>query len=211
MNRICLLVCLLAVSACAADTPTTALLKTVEQRYNHTDGLQVLFREDYTKSGHAPRSENGVLDLRKPGRMRWDYTDPKGKLVVCDGKTLWMYTPSENHVDKMALKETDDVEAPIAFLLGKLHFDKEFRNIKGTAQGADTLITAEPKTDSLPYSAVQFLVTSEGRIRNVKVTRFDNSTMSYTFDQEKLNQRFDDKLFHFQVPKGAEVVEAEKN
>jgi outer membrane lipoprotein-sorting protein len=26
-----------------------------------------------------------------------------------------------------------------------------------------------------------------------------------------LNPRFDDKLFHFQVPSGAEVVEAEKN
>jgi outer membrane lipoprotein carrier protein len=199
------------VSAFAADVPVTTLLKNVEQRYNRADSLQVLFREDYTRTGHTRRTESGVLELRKPGRMRWEYSDPKGKLVVCDGKNLWMYTPSENRVDRSPLKETDEVEAPIAFLLGKLHFEKEFRNLAGKPEGADTRITAEPKSDNLPYNAVEFLVAPEGRIREVKVTRFDNSIMQYTFDQEKVNPRLDDNLFHFRVPSGAEVVEADKN
>jgi outer membrane lipoprotein carrier protein len=208
VNRFCPLVCLLAVSAFAADTPLADLLKTVEQRYNRVDTLQVLFREDYTRTGHARRSESGVLELRKPGRMRWDYSDPKGKLAVCDGKVFWTYYPSENKVEKLPLRESDD--APLAFLLGKLNFNKEFRNLQGKPEGSDTRVTAEPKTDNLPYSAVEFLVTAQGRIREVKVTRFDNSLMGYTFDQEKMGPKLDDKLFQFQVPKGAEVVEADK-
>jgi outer membrane lipoprotein carrier protein len=211
VKRFCTLGCVLAVSAFAADVQTANLLKTVEQRYNRADSLQVLFREDYTRMGHAPRTESGVLDLRKPGRMRWEYSDPKGKLAVCDGKTFWMYTPSENRVDKSPMKETGEAEAPIVFLLGKLHFEKEFQNLVGKPEGSDTLITAQPKSDNLPYSAVEFLVAQDGRIRNVKVTRLDNSIMVYNFDQEKLNPRFDDKLFHFQAPSGAEVVEAERN
>lgn len=211
MNRFCLPIGLLAVSAFAADAPIASLLKTVEQRYNRADTLQVLFREDYTKTGHARRSESGLLELRKPGRMRWEYSDPKGKLAVCDGKTFWMYTPSENRVERTPLRDTDDMQAPIAFLLGKLHFEKEFRNLQGTPEGTGTRITAEPKSDNLPYSAVQFLVAPEGRIRAVKVTRFDNSIMEYTFDQEKMNPKLDEKLFQFQVPKGVEVVEADKN
>jgi len=203
-------VCLLAVSAFAVDPRTSALLKSVEQRYNRTDSLQVLFREDYTRAGHAKRSESGVLDLRKPGRMRWEYSDPKGKLAICDGKTFWMYTPSENRVEKQPLKESDEMEAPIAFLLGKLHFEKEFRDLKGKPEGSDTLITAQPKSDSLPYTAVEFLVAPDAHIRRVRVTRFDNSIMEYTFDQEKLNPKLDDKLFHFQPPSGVDVVEAEK-
>jgi outer membrane lipoprotein carrier protein len=196
---------LLAVSAFAGDTQLANLLKTVEQRYNRVATLEVLFREDYTMVGHARRSESGVLDLRKPGRMRWEYTDPKGKLGVGDGKVFWMYYPSENRVDKMPLKDADD--APLAFLLGKLHFEKEFRNLQGKPEGADTRITAEPKTDDLPYTAVEFLVTREGRIREVKVTRLDNSITGYAFDQEKLDPRLDDRLFQFQVPKGAQVEE----
>jgi outer membrane lipoprotein carrier protein len=208
VKRFCPLAGLLAVSAFAADTPLADLLKTVEQRYNRVDTLQVLFREDYARTGHARRSESGVLELRKPGRMRWDYSDPKGKLAVCDGKVFWTYYPSENKVEKLPLRESDD--APLAFLLGKLNFNKEFRNLQGKPEGSDTRITAEPKTDNLPYSAVEFLVTAQGRIREVKVTRFDNSLMGYTFDREEMGPKLDDKLFQFQVPKGAEVVEADK-
>jgi outer membrane lipoprotein carrier protein len=199
------LVSLLAVSAFAADAPLDALLKTVEQRYNRAGTLQVLFREEYTRTGHAQRVESGLLELSKPGRMRWEYTDPKGKLAVCDGKTFWTYSPADNRVEKRPLREADD--APLAFLLGKLHFDKEFRNLQGKPEANGTRITAEPKTDNLPYTAVEFLVATDGRIREVKVTRFDNSVMSYLFDQEKVGTPLDDKLFQFQVPKGAEVVE----
>jgi outer membrane lipoprotein carrier protein len=142
--------------------------------------------------------------------MRWEYSDPKGKLAVCDGKVLWLYTPAENRVEKFPLRESDDMRAPLAFLLGKLHFDKEFRNLQGKPEGSGTRIAAEPKTDSLPYSAVEFLVTSEGRIREVKVTEFDHSVMGYTFDQEKVNPPLGDRLFQFQAPAGAEVVEANK-
>jgi outer membrane lipoprotein carrier protein len=199
---------MLAVSACAANPPLTDLLKTVEQRYNHIDSLQVLFNQSYAKMGHTPRKESGVLDLRKPGRMRWEYSSPQGKLAVADGKFLWTYYPDDNHVDKTPLRDSDD--SPIAFLLGKLHFEKEFRNLQGKPEGADTRITAQPKTDALPYTAVELLVTAEGRIREVKVTEYDNGVMTYTFDQEKMGPKLEDKLFQFQVPKGAQVMEPNK-
>jgi outer membrane lipoprotein carrier protein len=210
VNRFCPLVCLLSVSAFAGDAQLGVLLKTVEQRYNRATTLQVLFREDYTRAGHARRSESGVLELRKPGRMRWEYSDPKGKLAVCDGKLLWLYNPAENRVEKFPLRDSDDLRAPLAFLLGKLHFEQEFRNLQGKAEGDGTRITAEPKNDSLPYSAVEFLVTAQGQIREVKVTQFDHSVMAYTFNQEKMNPPLADTLFRFQAPQGAEVVEANK-
>jgi outer membrane lipoprotein carrier protein len=141
--------------------------------------------------------------------MRWEYSTPKGKLIVCDGKKMWMYTPAENRVDLMASPtESADMRAPLAFLLGKLHFDKEFSNISGRPEGADMRITAGPKADNLPYSAVEFLVTPEGRIREVKATGFDQAVYHFTFDQEKLNPVLDGKLFHFEPPKGAEIVKA---
>ena len=45
------------------------------------------------------RTESGTLRLRKPGRMRWDYTDPAGKLFLSDGKNLYLYTPANNEVE----------------------------------------------------------------------------------------------------------------
>ena len=199
---------LMLAPAFAADAALDPLLKRVEEHYNQTKTLQVLFREDYTPAGRPRRSESGTLFLRKPGKMRWDYDQPKGKLFVSDGKFLWLYTPAENKAEKMKLKESDDMRAPLAFLLGKLDFQKEFRNLQERLEGPDTRITAEPKTDNLPYSAVEFVVTPERRIKVVKVTGFDHSVLEFHLDQEKVDPALDAKLFQFQVPKGAAVVEA---
>ena len=195
-------------SAFGGDAALDGLLKRVETRYNQAKTLQVLFHEDYTPAGRAKRTESGTLVLRKPGKMRWDYDQPKGKLFVSDGKYLWLYTPLENRAERMKLKESDDMRAPLAFLLGKLDFQKEFRNVQGRSEGPDMRITAEPKTDSLPYSAVEFLVTPDQRIKVVKVTGFDHSVLEFRLDEEKVDPPLDAKLFQFQVPKGAKLVEA---
>jgi outer membrane lipoprotein carrier protein len=203
-----LLTGLLAVSAFAGDAALDALLKGVETRYNKTRTLQVLFHEDYTPPGRPKRTESGRLVLRKPGKMRWDYDQPKGKLFVGDGKYLWLYTPLDNRAERMKLKESDDMRAPLAFLLGKLDFQKEFRNLQAKPEGSGIRITAEPKTDNLPYSAVEFVVSADQRIRMVKVTGFDHSITEFRFDEEKVDPPLDAKLFQFQVPKGAQLVEA---
>jgi outer membrane lipoprotein carrier protein len=145
--------------------------------------------------------------LRKPGRMRWDYTQPAGKLFISDGKDLWLYTPADNRAEKMKLKESEDMRAPLAFLLGKLNFKKEFRNLKATPEAdGGTRIAAEPKTDNLPYSAVEFVVTPDHRIREVKVTGFDKSMLAFTFEQEKVDPPLESRLFQFKAPPGAEIV-----
>ena len=106
----------------------------------------------------------------EPGRMRWEYFQPKGKLFISDGKFMWLYTPAgpsgHPRAEKMKVQESDDMRAPLAFLLGKLNFQKEFRNVQARSEGTGTRITAGPKTDSLPYSAVEFVVAAQSRIRD---------------------------------------------
>jgi outer membrane lipoprotein carrier protein len=203
-----LLLCLLPVSLAAQTVDLAPVLKAVEARYNRAETLQVSFREAYTGPGQPRRTESGTLLLRKPGRMRWDYTSPEGKLFVSDGKFLWLYTPSNHQVEKMKIKESDDMRAPLAFLLGKLHFDKEFRNIQHNSVAGGIRITADPKTDTLPYTKVEFVVAPDSIIRRVQVTGYDQSILEFDFDQEKLNPPLEAKLFQFRMPPGAELVES---
>jgi outer membrane lipoprotein carrier protein len=201
---------LVAAPAVAADAAPQALLKGVEGRYNRAKTLQVLFNETYTTVGRPVRTERGTLFLSKPGRMRWEYSEPQGKLFVSDGKDLWLFTPAGNRAEKMNLKETGDMRAPLAFLLGKLNFKKEFRNIRASAEGSLTRIAAEPALEDLPYTAVEFLVTSDSRIQEVTVTGYDRSVLRFTFDGEKVDPPLDGKLFRFRPPAGAEIVISEQ-
>jgi outer membrane lipoprotein carrier protein len=202
-----LLPVLLAVSAFAADPALDTLLKNVETRYNKAKTLQVQFREEYTPPGRPKRTESGTLQLRKPGKMRWDYAQPKGKLFISDGKQMWIYTPADNRVEQMKLKESDDMRVPLAFLLGKLDFSKEFRNIQAKPEGAFQRITAEPKSDNLPYTSVEFVVSPKSEIQQVRVTGYDRSIMEFHFDDEKVDPPLDAKLFQFTPPKGVEMIQ----
>ena len=148
-----------------------------------------------------------MLYLRKPGRMRWDYTSPAGKLFLSDGKLLYLYIPSSKRVEKMKLKESEDYRAPLAFLLGKLDFSKDFQNIQAQMQGPDTLVTADPKSGNLPYSKVAFLVSPKIEIRKLHIEGQDKSVLDFEFEQETMNPRLDNRMFQFKAPAGAEVVE----
>lgn len=202
------LILVAAVLAAAADSPTQRLLKAVESRYNRAQTLQVKFAETYSGMGRGARTEAGILYLRKPGRMRWEYTQPAGKLFVSDGKEVYLYLPGQNRVDKMSLKATEDMRAPLAFLLGKLNFGKEFQNIQARTETDGSVVTAEPKSQSLPYSEVQFLVAPTLEIRKLHIVGQDQSILDFAFEDEKLNLALANSIFQFQPPHGAEIVES---
>ena len=130
----------------AADFDVSSILKGVEERYNRIQTLEVAFTERSTIQGRT-RSEAGELFLRKPGRMRWQYTAPAGKLFGSDGKFLYLYTPSDNRFEKMPMKEADDMRAPLAFLLGKLNFSDDFREFRFQPDRQNVFIIAVPKSD----------------------------------------------------------------
>ncbi|HEY6987982.1 MAG TPA: outer membrane lipoprotein carrier protein LolA, partial [Bryobacteraceae bacterium] len=124
------LLCLLALGVSALEAGTTAndLIRQVQDRYNKARTLAVHFEESYSIQGHPRPAEAGDLVLKKQGKMRWDYTRPKGKLFISDGKEVYLYTAEENRVEKVPLKDTEDMRAPLAFLLGRLDMKKEFRD-----------------------------------------------------------------------------------
>jgi len=98
------------------------------------------------------------------------------------------------------------LEAAGAVLLGKLNFEKEFRNTQARPEGNETVITAEPKSDNLPYSRVEFTVAPSFEIRRLRMANLDQTTLEFAFEAEKLNPPLANSLFQFQAPAGAEVV-----
>ena len=201
---------LLVPAASAADVDVTKTLKGIEDRYNHIQTLQVNFAETYTLRGRKLPAEKGTLFLRKPGRMRWQYTAPAGKLFVSDGDFIYSYFPDQNRAEKNKFKETEDLRAPLAFLLGKLDFQKDFREFIAKPQGADAFITAIPRSDKLPYTEVSFLVAPDSTIKQLTVKGQDGSVYDFSFDSEKKNPQVADAMFRFTPPPGAEFVDSSK-
>jgi outer membrane lipoprotein carrier protein len=108
----------------------------------------------------------------------------------------------------MKFKETDDLRAPLAFLLGKLHFADDFREYRSHPEEGGLFITAIPKSDKLPYTEVSFLATPQNTIRRLEVKGQDNSVLQFTFENEKKDPPLQDSLFKFVPPPGVEYVDS---
>ncbi len=195
-------------SANAAAPNLSDILNRVERRYNRARTLQVFFEQTYDAPRRAAQTETGELFLRKPGRMRWAYSSPKGKLFISDGKEVWLYTPSSNRVERSRVKESDDMRAPLAFLLGRIDFNRDFRLFVMRQINGQTWISAEPKSDKLMFRNLEFRVGPEYQIEELIITDQMNAIMSFRFASEKMNPQLSQSLFKFEPPPGAEVVEA---
>lgn len=186
------------------------LLKKIEARYNRTQSLKLDFSETYAGSGRPAQMESGVLYLRKPGRMRWEYSSPAGKLFLSDGKDVFQYSPTDAQATKSRLKESEDMRAPLAFLLGKLDFAKEFKSFQASPGPDGTWIAAEPKSGNLAYSEVRFLAGPDGAIHQVRITGQEGSKLDFVFSNEQLNAPVSPAMFTFRAPAGVQVVEEER-
>ena len=191
----------------ASAQPLADILKRVEDRYNKTKTLRSEFEQTMAIAQGRRLIERGVLYLRKPGQMRWEYSQPAGKMFLSDGKQIHYVTPSARRVEVSAVKETEDLRAPLAFLLGKLDFQKDFQRFEHSQLGARWKIRAFPKSDKSIYDYVEFLAENDGRLSLVTVAGKDGSAMSYAFLNEQRNIPVAADLFVFHAPVGYDVVQ----
>jgi len=201
---------LLAVRS-AAQTDVHAIADKVDQRYNRMQTLQAQFTEAYSGAG-LKRQESGTLELKKPGRMRWDYANPRPKTFLTDGKTAWFYVPGERQARRAAVKDIDDLRSPLRYLLGKTKLEKEFvglaieANAK-PANAGDIVLKGVPKNMQDRVSQVLLEVTPDGLITRIEVEEMDGSVTEFRFIQQKENVQISDKRFKFELPPGVEVVQ----
>ncbi len=201
-----LLVMSFALYADGVDTPR--ILKGIEDRYNHIQTLQVEFVQTYKFRGPTRAPEKGTLYLHKPGRMRWQYSLPEGKLYISDGEFVYDYDPAENRATKQKVKDAYDPRGPLAFLLGKLNFKEDFGMFDASQQGADVAITAFPKSDKAEFTEVSFVAAPDFTIKQLTVKGQDGSVTHYVFDGEKKNPPLSDTLF--KPPAGVKFTDAAK-
>ena len=203
-----ILVLTIGLAVAAVDLPT--LLKGVENRYNRARTMQMQFEQTQSGRGQISRVESGELAIQKPGRMRWTYSRPAGKFFLTDGKFAYYYSPNTKQVSRSKIKEADDLRAPLAFLIGQLDFNRDFKEFRTTPDGANTYIAAIPKSPRAPYTQVDFLVTPDFRIEMLVVTGQDGAMMRYKLSGEQANPALPPSTFQFVKPEGAELLDEDR-
>jgi len=186
----------------------TELAKRVDDHYNHLQSLKASFTEQYDGLG-MHRSESGVMSLRKPGRMRWDYASTPGKVFVLDGKFGWFYAPGASQVQRIAASQLDDLRSPLRFLLGHTKIESELEGLTlAAAEGGSFRLSGVPKGLQKRVAKLSLTVTPDGAIQNIEIDEMDGAQTSFAFKDEQANPAIPESDFHFTPPAGIPVVDA---
>ena len=204
MKRL-LLLALLTTSAFAQTPTATTLAKTVDAHYNHLTSLQAHYTERYQGMG-IDRSETGTLTLRKPGRMRWAYDTPAGKLFILDGHSAITYTPGDAQAQRTPAKQLDDLRSPLRFLLGHTELAKELDNLTLTLVSNGYTLSGTPKGMQQSVRSIALTVDTAGQIQSMRIDQADGSSTSFTFTTIHENIPTTDADFTFTPPPGVTIV-----
>jgi len=195
----------------AGAASVSEVARGTDEHYNKLKTFKADFTEVYNGSGIS-RSESGTLWLKKPGKMRWEYRQPREKLFVTDSHTAFFYVPGERQARKTPLKNLDDIRSPLRFLLGKTKLEKELEGLsfaadRTPARPGDTVLRGMPKDMKDRVSEVVLEVSPGYQIDRIIIREVDGTVTDFLFSNGEENVSVQDSLFRFTPPAGVEVIE----
>ena len=206
---ICIFCSFCALIASAQDS-IPKLAEHVDQHYNRLRSLRSDFVEIYEGAGLS-RREAGELWLLKPGKMRWDYKEPRPKVFVTDNKTAYFYVPGDRQARRMPVKKLEDFRSPIRFLLGHTKLQKEFDHLSISPEkplnSGDVVLQGVPLNMKERVNRVALEVTPAGQIVRIWIEELDGSVTDFRFSNIQEDVSVKSELFHFKVPEGVQVID----
>jgi outer membrane lipoprotein carrier protein len=154
--------------------------------------------------GKVVRSAAGKLSLQKPGKFRWDYSEPSEQVILADGKEIWFY---DKDLQQANVRDMDAslANTPAVLLSGGGPLSSQFD------------VTTLPPSDGLEwYQLIPKRADTDFQLVRIGFRNGDLATMfladklnqvtQLTFSNAKRNAKFAPDLFTFVPPPGVDVI-----
>lgn len=198
-----------ATAATAANVTVDQAIDGIHAFYSKVTDFKARFRQTVTRK-HLPRplKKSGMVYFKKPGMMRWDYTQPDKVYYVSDGSVLWSYEPDEKVVYKLDVRESELYSA-LKFLVGQGDLRAEFNITLEAPEDGLVVLKLTPKAAQTNYKALRLMVAPQTfEIRGTQLVDPLDNVSHIVFE----GASYDDlkpEGFKFKVPKGVRVEDLE--
>ena len=196
-----------APAAQAASRSPEALAKALQQRYERIRDFTADFVQLY-RGGvlRTQAREQGTVAVRKPGMMRWLYTQPVRKEIVSDGRKLYMYFPSEKDVVVSDIPAGDDASTGAMFLAGRGDVSRDFTATPAEAVSGGVALKLTPRKPQPDYKHLVIeLDPATLQIRALTTIDQLGGENAISFSNLKENTGISEKEFVFRMPRGVKV------
>lgn len=194
---------------CTGAVDAKDLLTLVERQYEHINDLAADFRQSsYFLGTDEHKQSGGKVYFLRPGKMDWVYAAPDEQRFVSDGESVWWYQPSLQQANVRTLSQSFVTDVPVSFLLGVGKLHEEFRLESACASSGGVVLTLLPQRPSASLDKFLLLVDpADHSPRGARILDVGGNETSIVFSGIALNKGVEGKRFHFDVPKGTDVID----
>ena len=191
----------------------SSLVKQVEQHYRSVRTLRAEFVERWSDSPASVRIESGIVSLRRPREMRWEYREPEKKLFLSDGRTVYFYVPADHTVRRSLLRNSADWHVPLAWLAGSARLEKIFSKIEWAptpqaGQGpSPRALRGLPRSPEDGYREAILEFNESFQLTRLLIRDTVGREMEFRFGKWEENVSLAAQDFRFVVPPGVVVVD----
>jgi outer membrane lipoprotein carrier protein len=200
-------------AAAGGDAASLAkVLDGIEKRYAGPGFSAKFFQESMLKAMQISDTAEGTLTVKRPGRMRWQYTIPDAQTIVTDGRTMWIYRPADNQVMVGKAPEYFAGGKGAGFLADIRQIRKGFSIVLQKAENdAYYRLRLVPKKESPDLADVILSVKkSSYQVDQVITHNSYGDETHITISDYQFNVNPADSLFTFDIPKGVDVVHVDQ-
>lgn len=191
----------------AADS----VARDLQRKYDQVSDFSADFVHSYrggVLKQHA--TERGTVLVKKPGKMRWEYTTPEKKLFVSDGHKIYSYIPQDRQVVVGTMPRDEQAPTPALFLTGKGDITRDFTAVFDKVDEAppgSIALKLTPRRREPEYESLTLVVDSKTLNLQMLITLDSQGGRSaFTFSNLKENIGLADNQFVFRMPRNVEVV-----
>lgn len=204
---------LLVAPAAARQQSAPQVAAALQGKYDRIKDFSADFTQEY-ESGVLKRkiTERGTLLVKKPGKMRWDYTAPEKKLFVSDGARIHLWVPADNQVTMSAAPRSAEATTAVLFLVGKGNLTRDFNvSFDRNAPSGTHALRLEPKLPERDYDWLQIVIDQNTlQMRSLTTADRQGGRSTFQFSNFKENVGIPDSAFAFKIPKGADVIDSDR-
>lgn len=153
--------------------------------------------------GKVVRSAAGKLYLQRPGKFRWDYTEPSEQLVLADGKQIWFY---DKDLAQANVRDMDGLAStPASLLSGGGAVSSQFDITALAPSGGLQWFQLIPKHTDTDFQLVR-IGFEKGELKSMFLADKLGQVTQLTFTHPSRNTKFAADLFSFTPPAGVDVI-----
>jgi outer membrane lipoprotein carrier protein len=189
------------------------LLRRTAQAYAAVRSLQANFTMLTQNSLLGTRvSSRGTLFQRQPDRILLRFEEPKGDIILGDGRYFWIYYPSTDATQVLrapaASAPTGGVDLQAQFVGDPVTRFQHTAQGHEPVQGRDAAVVTLLPREERGYDRLKVWIdTGDFLVRRFEITEPNGITRLIELRDLTLNPAFADDLFRFTPPPGVRIVE----